>query len=474
MSRTQRPRLPGWTRTIRGRLLAGLVVSMALGLVGSSVVTSALLDDYLQNRDERTLRQAIDRVRSSLSEGPQVVDADQTRALVGDPLGIVVVGRDGRPGLTFGSGTRNPAALLRATADAVPGSLVEYDAGDGDVSLLLARLPAPRLTVRRDDGRLVPASAVVLTMDSEVSDGAIARLVGYQIVVIVVTLALLALLGLLVLRFGLQPLWTMARSANAIASGARDTRLPTEGGGVETDHLARAVNGAFDAQARAENAVREFAADASHELRTPLTTISGWLDLHAQGGLEDRERLDHALHRVGDEVGRMRLLVEELSLLARLDAGRPLEREVVDLDALAGSVVEDANVVARTDQVRLVPAGDATVMGDALRLGQVLRNAVGNAVQHTPPGTPVIVRVTATGQRVMVEIADEGPGIPEADVDRVFERFWRADASRTRADGGSGLGMAIVAAIVAAHGGTAAVRSTVGAGTTVTIDLPRG
>jgi two-component system OmpR family sensor kinase len=444
---------------------------MALGLVGSSVVTSALLDDFLQDRDQRTLRQAIERVRSSLSPRPQVVDVDQTRALVGYPLGIVVIGRDGRPGPAFGSGTDDPAALLRATAAAPSDSIVDYEAGD--TSLLLARLPAPRLTVRREDGGRIPASAVILTMDSKVSEGAIARLVGYQALVIVVTLALLALLARLVLRIGLGPLWTMARSANAIASGARDTRLPTEGGGAETDHLARAVNGAFDAQARAENAVREFAADASHELRTPLTTISGWLDLHAQGGLEDRDRLDHALERVGDEVGRMRLLVEELSLLARLDAGRPLERHAVDLDALAGSVVEDANVVARTDQVRLVPAGDATVIGDGLRLGQVLRNAVGNAVQHTPPGTPVVLRVISSGGRVRIEIADEGPGIPEADLDRVFERFWRADASRTRANGGSGLGLAIVAAIVAAHGGTAAVRSTVGTGTTVTIDLPR-
>ncbi|MDQ7906192.1 ATP-binding protein [Phytohabitans sp. ZYX-F-186] len=239
--------------------------------------------------------------------------------------------------------------------------------------------------------------------------------------------------------------------------------------------VAVAVKQAFDAQRRAEERLRSFVADASHELRTPLTTMHGWIDLYVQGGLRDPDQLDHAMERMQAEVGRMRLLVNELALLAHLDAARPLDRAPVDVVALAGEVVDDARVVSADRAITLDGVAEAVVDGDGPRIQQVLRNLVGNAVQHTPPGTPVTVTVTAgEGEgEVVVAVRDAGDGIAAEHLPRVFERFYRADPSRGRDGGGSsGLGLAIVEAIVTAHGGTAGVTSAPGRGTTVRVTFP--
>ncbi|OLF06415.1 sensor histidine kinase [Actinophytocola xanthii] len=237
--------------------------------------------------------------------------------------------------------------------------------------------------------------------------------------------------------------------------------------------VAKAVRNAFDAQRRAEERLRSFVADASHELRTPLATVHGWIDLYVQGALRDPDELDHAMERMQAEVDRMRVLVEELALLARLDGSRPLHREPVDLVALATEVVDDARVVSADRSITLDGAAAAVVDGDGPRIQQVLRNLVGNAVGHTRPGTPVTVTVTAQEGEVAVEVHDEGDGIAPEHLPHVFERFYRADPSRSRDSGGSsGLGLAIVEAIVAAHGGTAGVTSAPGRGTTVRVTFP--
>jgi len=310
----------------------------------------------------------------------------------------------------------------------------------------------------------------VLARGPQVANGdQLSALLG-QLAIVAGALVLLLALAVLVLRLGMRPLAKMAASADAIAEGHLTERLPTRGSRSETDQLAEAVNRAFDAQARAEATVRSLAADTSHELRTPLSTISGWLDLHRQGGLTG-PRLETALAHIENQVGRMRLLVEDLSLLARLDAGRPIEQAPLDLTALAASVVEDAQVIYPDRSITLTAAGPAQVTGDAARLQQVLRNLVGNAGQHTPTQTAVHVTVTTTPGHVHVAVADDGPGIAPQDLPRVFERFWRAEASRSRTYGGSGLGLAIVEAIIHAHRGDVSVESAVGVGTTVTVRL---
>ena len=242
--------------------------------------------------------------------------------------------------------------------------------------------------------------------------------------------------------------------------------------------MATTVNQAFDAQQEADDRLRAFVADASHELRTPLTTASGWIELYLQGGLGDADERDHAMHRAQLELGRMRVLIDELAMLARLDAARPLDVGPVDLSVLATEVADDARVVNPDRTFTLLAAGPAPLLGDQRMLQQVLVNLVGNAVQHTPAGTPVEITVApatvaAAGRPAYtVLVTDHGPGIAAADLPHVFERFWRGDASRDRHTGGSGLGLSIVASIVAAHHGTYAVSSRPGGGTTIRVTLP--
>ncbi|MER7485845.1 histidine kinase dimerization/phospho-acceptor domain-containing protein [Streptomyces sp. NPDC126497] len=219
-------------------------------------------------------------------------------------------------------------------------------------------------------------------------------------------------------------LFRLADAADSIASGARQERLPTYGRHNETDRLAVAVNNAFDVQRRAEENIRNFAADASHELRTPLATVSGWLDLYHQGALDDPARLQRALERVDGEVGRMRLLVEELPLLARLDAGRPLAGDPIDLRRLATDVVQDAQVIAPGRTIRLPAPDPVHVTGDAPRLQQVLNNLIGNALQHTPADAAIDVTLPGGRDgRAVLRVADSGPGIAPQDLPRVYDRW---------------------------------------------------
>jgi two-component system OmpR family sensor kinase len=227
--------------------------------------------------------------------------------------------------------------------------------------------------------------------------------------------------------------------------------------------------------------MRRFVADASHELRTPLTSIRGFAELYRQGAVSDPAEVDRLMRRVEDEASRMGLLVEDLLLLARLDQQRPLRREPVDVLHIVTDAVHDARVLAPDRQIDLDVRSDhpTVVLGDEPRLRQVLTNLVSNALTHTPAGTPVALTVdTAPSPRpgqqgwVRVAVHDRGPGLSPEEQERVFERFYRADPSRTREAGGTGLGLSIVAALVAAHGGRVTVASEPGAGTTFAVDLP--
>jgi two-component system OmpR family sensor kinase len=219
--------------------------------------------------------------------------------------------------------------------------------------------------------------------------------------------------------------------------------------------------------------MRRFVADASHELRTPLTTIRGFAELYRQGAMTDTETL---MSRIEGEASRMGLLVEDLLMLARLDAQRPLETRPVDLLSVASDAVHGARAVApdRSIALDILPGpGTPEVIGDEARLRQVLGNLLANAVKHTPATADVTVRLSTTEHSVVLEVADTGPGLSEQDAARVFERFYRTDASRTRESGGSGLGLSIVAALVVAHRGSVTVDSRPGEGATFRVELPR-
>jgi two-component system OmpR family sensor kinase len=222
-----------------------------------------------------------------------------------------------------------------------------------------------------------------------------------------------------------------------------------------------------------EERMRRFITDASHELRTPLTTIRGFAELYRQGAAGDVEM---SMSRIECESKRMAGLVEDLLLLAQLDAQRPLERRRVDLLALASDAVHDARSIApsRTIVLEFLKGpGTPEVTGDEARLRQVLGNLVANALQHTPASAPVTVRVGTAGPDTVLEVADQGPGMQQQDAQRVFERFYRADVSRTRASGGAGLGLSIVDSLVRAHGGRVTVTTAPGQGCCFRVVLPR-
>ncbi|GAA3435348.1 hypothetical protein GCM10018954_049540 [Kutzneria kofuensis] len=222
-------------------------------------------------------------------------------------------------------------------------------------------------------------------------------------------------------------------------------------------HVASALN----VRQESETRVRQFVADASHELRTPLASIRGYAELAGRYAGQVPPDVSHAMRRIQSESTRMTSLVEELLLLARLDAGRPLAREPVDLSRLVVDAVSDARVTSRDHRWQLaIPGEPVTVLGDGQALHQVLLNLLGNARAHTPPGTTVVTGIhNGNPGEVVLEVADDGPGIPVELQPEVFERFARGDGSRSRSSGGTGLGLSIVAAIVTAHGGEVALDS---------------
>ena len=292
-------------------------------------------------------------------------------------------------------------------------------------------------------------------------------------------LAGLAALAWWLVRRDLQPLEEMAEAAGRIASGDLSERVSPAENKTEVGRLGLALNGmlerievAFAERTASEERLRRFLADASHELRTPLTSIRGYSEMFIRGAKDDPEDLALVMRRIEEEGQRMGVMVEELLLLARLDEGREPERSPVDLSRIVADAVSDAHAADPDRQIDLAVQDRLFVLGDELQLRQVVANLVGNALRHTPPAAAVHVEAAAEGRAAVIGVADEGPGMPPEVAARAFEPFYRADPARTRETGGAGLGLAIVAAIVQAHGGSVALESTPGAGADITVRLP--
>ena len=281
-----------------------------------------------------------------------------------------------------------------------------------------------------------------------------------------------------IVRGGLRPLNRMGRTARAAATDL-SLRVGPATEKTEVGRLGLAINdmlgqleAAFAERAANEQRLRHFVSDASHELRTPLTSIGGYAELLRRNPTMTEDDVRLATRRIEEESRRMGVLVDDLLLLARLDQGRPLERTAVDLEVLVTDAVSDARAAdpARTVTERIV--APVRVEGDDMRLRQVLSNLVRNALVHTPAGTPIEVALLHEGDKAVLLVVDHGPGIARDHAHRIFERFHRSDPGRSRDQGGSGLGLSIVDAVVTAHGGTIRVDDTPGGGATFRIELP--
>ncbi|MEV6023042.1 HAMP domain-containing sensor histidine kinase [Streptomyces sp. NPDC052036] len=322
---------------------------------------------------------------------------------------------------------------------------------------------------------------------SDVTDN-IDTLIVVEVSVTAAGLVAAGIAGSVLVGLALRPLRKVASTATRVSElplhtgeVTLDERVPesetdphTEVGqvGAALNRMLDHVHGALHARQQSEMRVRQFVADASHELRTPLASIRGYAELTRRGREETGPDTRHALKRIESEAGRMTLLVEDLLLLARLDAGRPLQFEQTDLAPLVVDTVSDARAAGRDHNWRLeLPDEPALVLADAARLQQVIVNLLANARTHTPPGTTVTARVARRGPWLCVDVEDDGQGIPPDLLPHVFERFARGDSARSRATGSTGLGLAIVQAVATAHGGAVTVDSVPGR-TVFTVHVP--
>ncbi|MEY2403411.1 MAG: two-component system, OmpR family, sensor kinase, partial [Acidimicrobiaceae bacterium] len=278
------------------------------------------------------------------------------------------------------------------------------------------------------------------------------RLLTIEVAVTAGALIAAAALGWWLVRVGLRPLAEVEATADAIADGDLDRRVPGDDAKTEVGHLAKSFNtmlgriqDAFATRDATEARLRRFVADASHELRTPVAAVSAYAELFERGANVRPDDLGRVMTGIRTETARMGDLVEDLLLLARLDEGRPLEQAAVELVTVAAQALDASRAVGPDWPMHLDAARPVEVMGDAARLRQVFDNLLGNVRSHTPPGTETTVRLFAQGDEAVIEVADNGPGLGSDQANRVFERFYRIEASRSREHGGAGLGLAIVA-----------------------------
>lgn len=333
---------------------------------------------------------------------------------------------------------------------------------------------------RNDDGTI---TIVALPLAEE--EHIISRLVLLQAVIGLTVVAFVILASMYLVRRALRPLNEVELTASKISNGDLGQRVPNWRPNTEVGRLSQALNkmlaqiqtafvaiGASERQARrSEASMRRFIGDASHELRTPLTSVRGYAELYQSGATDDAPMV---IDRISEEAGRMSLLVEDLLALVRMDEGRPLAKNRVDMLELVLETAESARAGFPNRTVQVVnETGDVPiVIGDVNRLHQVLGNLVTNALRHAGEDAEVKLRLDKRDGHVIVDVEDNGQGIPAEDVPHLFERFYRPDVSRSRASGGSGLGLSIVKGLVEAHGGTVSVDSEEGQGTRFRIDLP--
>ncbi|MDX6201911.1 MAG: two-component system, OmpR family, sensor kinase [Frankiales bacterium] len=501
-----RPRRFGRLRALSDRtpLRVKLVVSVLLlttvGLLIAGTAASTMLRSYMTNRVDQQLL------------GPP----GALTQVAGQQAGVVAGSRAGNlaaldctpsEGISFRRPTSryvqctsltgsviSPSTATTPTGTAVPAlphwTQAQVVAQAGRPFTVPSVGTGPRWRVR---ARVVGQYIIMDANSLDDVDSAVARLELYELVVGLTVLVLIAGLGYWVVRRSLRPLADVEHTAAAIADGDLTRRVPHRDPRTEVGRLALSVNGMLgqietsfrirrlseEAALASEQRMRRFVTDASHELRTPLTSIRGFAELYRQGAAGSPDDVARLMRRIEDEAARMGLLVDDLLLLARLDQQRPLEREIVDLLTIAKDAVHDATVVAPDRAITLqVIAGPTPpeIIGDESRLRQVVGNLVTNALNHTPAGTPVTVRigsrVESTGLFGLIEVSDTGPGLDAEASARVFERFYRADPSRTRSLGGTGLGLSIVAALVAAHGGRVELETAPGEGATFRVLLP--
>jgi two-component system OmpR family sensor kinase len=473
--------------SLRARLLIGLVALAAAGLGTTAIITYEEQRSFLLTRVDQQVGDSRLPVAVAL-KAIHPGGTTSTRRSLPTAGGTA-------PGTFQTSGTYG--LLLAASGKVLEAHSFTYGESPASPPALPHKLPVsqfrarrlhlfttastagPGLTYRVAAFTLRDGRTLVIAVPLREVDQTLQRLIIVEALVAAGVILALIALGWVVIRVGLRPLERMGRVASEIARGNLSRRVTPANDRTEVGRLGTSLNEmlaqiehAFADRSRSEERLRRFLADASHELRTPLASIRGYAELFRLGAASEPEEVERAMSRIEAEAARMGVLVENLLLLARLEELPETPLVAVNLDKLAEHAAQDVRAMAPDRPVTLDALGQVHVLGDPGQLGQVLSNLTRNAVIHTPPGTPIEIRVSEDADRAVIEVRDHGPGLPADAGDRLFERFWRPAGGRSRGPGGAGLGLAIAKAIVDAHHGTLEAHNADDGGAVFRVTLP--
>lgn len=482
-----KPSFSSWS--LLNRLTLGVVLLSTLGFVASDIAAQSLLRNYLTNEVDNELlsiaggsiprleRAGIESDEDEFKDGRQ----HERREANPTPLRNIPTSTSvtliGPGGIVLGQigGDLNATEITSYLSGITPEMKAKY--GDKPFTIETPEHDFRVIT------RTLPSGlgSVVVAQSFEDIDRILARLQGLFVLIGFAMIFLIALASRKMITVGLKPLANVEATAERIAAGDLTARLPDVKPNTEVGRLVNTLNRmlgrieeSFAARVESESKLRRFVADASHELRTPITAIRGFAELHRQGAVSGEEKTKELIGRIENESKRMGSLVEDLLLLARLDQSREMKSDPVNLTKIVSDAVASARAAGPNHIVNFDERSEEIyALGDSDRIHQVVANLLANARTHTPVGTTIEVSVKQDLDGVRIRIADNGPGLSEADQARIFERFYRADASRVRTDGeGTGLGLSIVDAVMRAHAGQVSVESELGKGAAFTLFFP--
>ncbi|CAN2228951.1 BaeS Signal transduction histidine kinase [Candidatus Nanopelagicaceae bacterium] len=470
--------------SLRTRLLVGVLLLSALGFLVSDLVAQNAMQKFLVEQVDDQLLSVADgalmRVDRAGIQDDDDDDDDIAKSAAPAPLRSVPSSVSITLLDPFGNYVGGVGGDLNAQkiTDYVLGTLPARAAEYGNKPFTL-EVPGSDFRVL---ARVLPSAmgSVFVAQSLSGVDETSKRLRLIFVFIGLIALLLIALASRIVIKIGLRPLADVEDVAEKIADGDLSARLPDAKPDTEVGRLVSSLNAmlsrieeSFAARAESESKLRRFVADASHELRTPLTAIRGFAELHRQGAVKGEAATSELVGRIENESVRMGAFVEDLLMLARLDQSRELVSEPVNLNEVVTESVESARAAGPEHPISIDLPDEAFVLGDAGKIYQVVANLLANARIHTPIGTPIAVSVKSDDAGTTISITDSGPGLSQADQDRIFERFYRADPSRNRSnEEGSGLGLSIVDAVMQAHGGKVTVTSKLGEGATFTVFFP--
>lgn len=478
--------------SLLNRLTLGVILLSTLGFIASDIAAQSLLRSFLTEQVDLELESvasgSIPRLIRGGIESDSAFEEGQSQDRQGAGLGFT----------PLRSIPTSTSVTLLATNGLVLGQ-IGGDLNETEITNYLNRISPERviasggkpfsIKVPGPDFRIISRQlpsgigSVVVGHSLEDIDSTLARLQALFILIGLAAIFLIALASRKMITVGLRPLANVEATAERIAAGDLTARLPDVKPNTEVGRLVNTLNRmlgrieeSFSARVESESKLRRFVADASHELRTPITAIRGFAELHRQGAVTGEEKTKELIGRIENESKRMGSLVEDLLLLARLDQSREMKSEPVNLSQVVSDAVASARAAGPSHQVNFELYGeDIYALGDNNRIHQVVANILANARTHTPVGTIIDVAISQSDDGVRIRIADNGPGLSKDDQNKIFERFYRADASRVRTDGeGTGLGLSIVDAVMRAHAGQVGVESEEGKGAVFTLFFPLG